>query len=191
MVNKILFCQSSAKIYGVIYADPSWRFEVYSRDTGLDRDASNHYPVEDLDAIKARPVASIAAPDCVLFMWATVPTLMQAGEVMAAWGFKYKSHIVWLKKDRGGEKNRAGTGYWNRCVHETLLIATRGDIPAPAQGTQQDSVIAASIGEHSAKPEAFSEMIERLFPTLPKIELFARGKARPGWDAWGNEAEPR
>ena len=119
------------------------------------------------------------------FLWATVPTLMQAGEVMAAWGFRYKSHIVWLKKDRKGEKDRAGTGYWNCCVHEILLIGTRGDIPARAQGTQQDSVVAAPIGEHSAKPEAFAEMIERLYPTLPKIELFARGKARPGWDPWG------
>ena len=177
------------KIYGVIYADPAWRFEVYS--AGLDRDASNHYPVQALEKIKALDVASFAAPDCVLWLWATVPMLMQAGEVMKAWGFKYKSHIVWLKKDRGGEKDRAGTGYWYRCVHEILLTGTRGKIPGPAPGTQWDSVIAASIGEHSAKPKAFAEMIEQLYPTLPKIELFVRGKARPGWDAWGNEAEPR
>jgi N6-adenosine-specific RNA methylase IME4 len=75
-------------------------------------------------------------------------------------------------------------------VHETLLIGTRGKIPAPAQGTQPDSVFAASIGEHSAKPEVFAWMIERLYPTVPKIELFCRGKPRPGWRAWGNEAEP-
>jgi N6-adenosine-specific RNA methylase IME4 len=138
---------------------------------------------------KALDLASIAAPDSVLFLWATEPTLMLAGEVMAAWGFEYKSHIVWLKKDRRGEKDRAGTGYWNRCVHEILLIGTRGKVPAPAPGTQEDSVIAAPVGEHSAKPKAFAEMIERLFPNLPKVELFRRGKPRPGWDAWGLEAE--
>ena len=126
------------KVYGVIYADPPWPWASYSQITGMDRAPS--YPAMDLDAIKARDIASIAAPDCAPFLWATVPTLMQAGEVMAAWGFRYKSHIVWLKKDRGGEKDRAGTGYWNCCVHEIPLIGTRGDIPAPAQGTQQDSV---------------------------------------------------
>jgi N6-adenosine-specific RNA methylase IME4 len=72
-------------------------------------------------------------------------------------------------------------------VHEILLIGTRGAIPAPAQGTQQNSVIAAFVGEHSAKPAAFAKMIERHFPTLPKIELFAR-KAREGWARWGFEA---
>ena len=177
------------KVYGVAYADPPWPWVSYSQVTGMDRAPS--YPTMDLDAIKALDVHSIIAPDSVLFLWATVPTLMQAGEVMAAWGFTYKSHIIWLKKNRESEKDREGTGYWSRNVHEILLIGTRGKIPAPGQGTQLDSVIAASIGEHSAKPGAFTEMIERLYPTLPKIELFARGKPRPGWDTWGNEAEPR
>ena len=171
-----------------IYADPPWPWTAYSQITGMDRAPS--YPTMDLDAIKAL-TSSDRRADSVLFLWATVPTLMQAGEVMAAWGFTYQSQFVWLKKIREGEKNRPGTGYWSRNVHETLLVGTRGKIPAPAPGTQQDSVIAAPIGEHSAKPVVFAEMIERLFPTLPKIELFARGEARPGWDTWGNEAEPR
>jgi hypothetical protein len=96
--------------FGVIYADPPWRFEVYSRDTGLDRDASNHYPVQALEQIEALDVPSIAADDCVLFLWATVPTLMQAGEVMAAWGFVYKSCVTWAK-DRAGKKD---TGFATR-----------------------------------------------------------------------------
>ena len=100
-----------AKRFGVIYADPPWRFEVYSRDTGLDRDASNHYPVQALEKIKALDVASIAAPDSVLFLWATAPMLPEALEVMAAWGFEYRTHFVWAK-------DRAGTGYWNRNQHE-------------------------------------------------------------------------
>jgi N6-adenosine-specific RNA methylase IME4 len=173
------------KICGVIYADPPWPWAAYSEITGMDRAPS--YPTMDLDAIKALKVQSIAAPDSVLFLWATVPTHMQAGEVMAAWGFTYQTQFVWLKKIREGEKNRPGTGYWSRNVHETLLVGTRGKIPAPAPGTQQDSVIDAPVGEHSAKPEVFAEMIERHFPTLPKIELFAR-KAREGWARWGFEA---
>jgi N6-adenosine-specific RNA methylase IME4 len=170
------------KRYGVIYADPPWRFEVYSRDTGLDRDASNHYPVQTLEQIKTLAVAGIAAPDCVLFLWATGAMMPQALEVMAAWKFEYRSQFVWAK-------DRAGTGYWNRNQHELLLVGTRGDVPAPAPGAQWASLIEAPVGPHSAKPKVFAEMIEGLFPTLPKIELFARGKARPGWDVWGAEAE--
>jgi N6-adenosine-specific RNA methylase IME4 len=99
---------------------------------------------------------------------------------MEAWGFSYKSQIVWVK-------NRIGTGYWFRSQHELLLVGTRGHIPAPAMGTQVPSVIEAPVGRHSEKPSVFYEVIERYFPTLPKIELYARG-ARPGWDVWGLEA---
>ena len=170
-----------AKQYGVILADPEWRFEVYARETGMDRSPDNHYPTSPTEAIMARDVGSIAASDCVLFLWATAPMLPDALRVMDAWGFVYKSHVVW-------NKNRAGTGYWFRNRHELLLVGVRGDIPAPAMGTQAESVIAAPVGAHSAKPELFLELIERHFPTLPKIELNRRGPARAGWDAWGTEA---
>jgi N6-adenosine-specific RNA methylase IME4 len=169
-----------AKKYGVIYADPEWRFEVYSRDTGMDRAADNHYPTSGTDAICARPVADIAADDCALFLWATVPMLPDALRVMAAWGFDYKSHCIWAK-------DRIGTGYWFRNQHELLLVGTRGKIPAPAMGTQVASLFDAPVGKHSAKPVHFYELIESYFPTLPKIELNARA-ARLGWDAWGYEA---
>jgi N6-adenosine-specific RNA methylase IME4 len=166
--------------FGVIYADPEWRFEPYSDETGMDRAADNHYPTSALDAIKGRDVGSLAADDCVLFLWATVPMLPQALDVMAAWGFEYKSNFNW-------HKDRVGTGYWNRNRHEHLLVGTRGKIPAPAMGEQFDSSIEAPVGEHSAKPERFYEIIEAYFPTLPKIELNAR-VARPGWVRWGYEA---
>lgn len=168
------------KRYGVVLADPEWRFEPWSRDTGLDRAADNHYPTSCTEVIAARDVSSIAAPDCVLFLWATAPMLPHALLVMEAWGFEYRSNFVW-------GKDRIGTGYWNRNKHEHLLVGVKGDVPAPAMGTQWDSLIEASVGEHSAKPDAFLELIEAYFPNLPKIELNAR-RARPGWDAWGLEA---
>jgi N6-adenosine-specific RNA methylase IME4 len=127
-------------------------------------------------------VPSIAAADCVLFLWATAPMLPQALSVMDAWGFEYRSNYVWLK-------DRIGTGYWNRNAHEHLLIGVRGNIPAPAPGTQWDSVVEAPVGEHSAKPSIFLEMIEEYYPNLPKIELNCRGKGRQGWAVWGNEAK--
>jgi N6-adenosine-specific RNA methylase IME4 len=166
---------------GVIVADPEWRWEPWSRETGMDRAADNHYPTSVLDVIKSRNVAVIAAKDCILFLWATVPMLPHALAVMEAWGFDYKSHYVWAK-------DKIGTGYWNRNKHELLLIGTRGNVPAPAPGSQWDSLIEAPVGEHSEKPEIFLGMIEEYFPNLPKIELNRRGQPRPGWDAWGNEA---
>jgi N6-adenosine-specific RNA methylase IME4 len=168
------------KKYGVILADPEWQFEPYSRDTGLDRAADNHYPTSGTDAICARPVQDIAADDCALFLCATSPMLPDALRVMAAWGFTYKSQAIW-------RKDRIGTGYWFRNQHELLLVGTRGNIPAPAPGTQWPSVIDAPVGKHSEKPDAFYELIESYFPNLPKIELNAR-RARAGWDSWGNEA---
>jgi N6-adenosine-specific RNA methylase IME4 len=186
----------------VIYADPPWRWETWSRETGLDRAPEAHYDTMTIEEIMALDVPSIAADDCVLFLWATSPLLLRAGrDVMeGAWKFTYKTSIYW-------PKNKAATGYCVRGKHELLLIGTRGAIPAPLPGQQGESIIEtpdlveliergdsmaieASVGAHSAKPAAFAELIERWFPDpVPKIELFHRGAPRPGWAAWGNEAE--
>ncbi len=176
---KTLFPRFPSGPYGVIYADPPWKFNVWS-EQGLDRAAENHYPVMDVDSIRSLGPFLPAAGDCVLFLWATAPMLVAALQVMASWGFDYKSSCVW-------HKNVAGTGYWNRSRHELLLVGTRGNVPAPAQGTQWSSVLEAPIGKHSEKPNCFHAMIEEYFPHLPKIELFAR-RARPNWDSWGLDA---
>jgi N6-adenosine-specific RNA methylase IME4 len=170
------------KRFGVIIADPEWQWEPWSHETGMDRAAANHYPTSCLSVIKSRDVPSIAAKNCVLFLWATVPMVPHALAVMASWGFDYKSHYCW-------GKDKFGTGFWNREKHELLLIGTRGKIPCPSPGTQRDSLIMAPRSRHSEKPECFLEMIEQYYPNVPKIELNRRGKPRPGWEAWGNEAE--
>jgi N6-adenosine-specific RNA methylase IME4 len=130
-----------------------------------------------LDVIKERDVPSIAADDCVLFLWATVPMLPQALEVMEAWGFDYRSHVIWFKPI-------AGTGYWFRNKHELLLVGVKGDVPAPAMGTQWGSLMTGEAGRHSAKPDWQYHLAEMFYPNLPKIELNAR-RCRPGWDSWG------
>jgi N6-adenosine-specific RNA methylase IME4 len=174
--------------FNVIVEDFEWDFKVYSRDTGMDRHAANHYPVSD-NAHTAEEIVErtherflCAADDCVLFMWATVPYLDVAIDVLRLRGFRYVSNYAW-----GNEK--IGTGHWNRNRHEHLLIGIRGNIPAPAPGTQWDSLILAPVGEHSVKPECFLEMVEDYYPNLPKIELNRRGPPRDGWYAWGYEAE--
>jgi N6-adenosine-specific RNA methylase IME4 len=168
------------KRYGVILADPEWRFEPWSRETGLDRSPDNHYPTSVTEVIAARPVQDIAAKDCALFLWATVPMLPHALAVMAAWGFDYRTHIVW-------KKDKLGTGYWFRNLHELLLLGIRGNVPAPAPGDQWGSILEAAVGEHSEKPSCFHALVEAYFPHLPKIELNAR-RAREGWDSWGLDA---
>lgn len=167
----------NTKLYNVIYADPPWRFSPYSRETGMDRAADNHYPTLPLEDITAMKVP--AADDCVLYLWSTVPMLRYAMAVIEAWGFEYRSAWCW-------GKDKAGTGYWGRDKFELLLIAVKGDVPAPSPGTQPENLIQAPVGKHSQKPTAFRDIILELFPNLPKVELFARDKAE-GWDTWGNE----
>jgi N6-adenosine-specific RNA methylase IME4 len=170
-------------LYGLIVTDCEWQFETWS-EKGKDRAADNHYPTtptEELIEQRAAMVRKIAANDCVLYVWATVPMLPQALQFMAACGFEYKSHQVWIK-------DQIGTGYWFRNAHELLLVGTKGNIPAPAPGAQFASAIQAPVGEHSAKPELFLEQIEKYFPTLPKIELNRRCLPRQGWSAWGDQA---
>ena len=181
---ELIAAGAAGKRYGVIYADPEWRFEPYSRETGMDRAADNHYPTSPLDVIKSRPVNEIAAHDSVLFLWATRPMLPQALAVVEAWGFAYKSCTVWGKRREGEAR---GPGYVFTDESELLLYATRGQVPAPAPGTQWPSLIIAPVGRHSEKPHRFRELIESYFPTLPKIELNARALF-PGWDVFGAEA---
>ena len=127
------------------------------------------------------PVSSkIAAEDAILFLWSTSPMLYKAMKVIDAWGFAYKTCMVWVK-------DKIGMGHFVRQRHELLLLATRGRIPTPATTTRNDSVVEAPRGKHSEKPEVFRELIEKMYPGVPKIELFAR-VAPDGWDTWGKEA---
>ena len=152
----------------------------------MDRAADNHYPTSALEVIKSRDVASIAADDCVLFLWATAPMLPLRVRGHECLGFRISVRLVWLK-------DRNGTGYWNRNAHEQLLIGMRGNVPRRRPTPNRDSVVEAPVGEHSAKPQVFLEMVEREYTqsSCAKIELNCRGPAPPGMGAWGNEAEDR
>jgi hypothetical protein len=115
-----------AGVYNVIYADPPWRFGDGTTDPS--RAIENQYPTLALDEIKAVPVASKAAKDCILFLWSTAPLLAESLEVVTAWGFMYKSCAVW-------DKERIGMGHYFRIQHEHLLVATRGCAPGKARTT--------------------------------------------------------
>jgi len=117
-----------------------------------------------------------------LFMWSTAPHLPEALQVMQSWDFEYVTHMVWVK-------DKIGLGYWVRNQHELLLIGRRGDMLTPAFENRPSSVFNAARRAHSQKPDEAYEIIERAYPELPKIELFARGEARLGWAVWGNQAQ--
>ena len=203
--------------FGVVVADPQWGRTAYSEESGMGRHASNHYPTANGseetqdDAIKALPVASLAADHCVLGLWCT--DAHRGVDVMRAWGFTPKSYFVWVKDVISGQISpremlhkgdiltvvgAAGMGHWNRDRCEIMLIGVRGKPVAPAPGTQGERVWFAARGEHAAtradshsdKPDCSLEWFERHWPNTPKVELNAR-RPRAGWGAWGNEIERR
>jgi len=163
-------------VFPVIYADPPWEYDFPISDS---RRIENQYPTMSLDVIMSLPVNDIAADDAILFLWATTPFLRKGLLVMQAWGFDYRTSMVWVKPS-------IGPGQWVRQRHEYLLIGVRGDIPTPKGEDKPDSVIEAPREEHSKKPEIVYDIIERMYPELPKVELFSRRK-RENWAAWGNE----
>ena len=133
----------------------------------------------DLEEIKTLNVPSLMAPDCIVYLWTTAPKLADALDLLKAWGLTYKSDMVWVK-------DRMGMGYWARQRHELLLIGVRGTPIPPEASKRPDSVVEAPRGRHSQKPDSVYELLEDLYPSVPRIELFARER-RPGWDSWGNE----
>jgi N6-adenosine-specific RNA methylase IME4 len=167
------------QLYSVIYADPPWRYESWSNETGMDRAPDNHYPTMSTAEICAIDVP--AAANAVLFLWRTPPMMVHAMRVMTAWGFDYRTEWIWTKP-------HAGLGYWNRSKHEVLMLGVRGRVPAPAPGDQFDSVIQAKLGKHSEKPVIFRQMIDAMFTSQRGLEMFSRSNA-PGWDSWGNQVQ--
>lgn len=169
--------------FGLIMADPPWSYEMRS-EKGYGRAPEAHYRTMDLAAIKAMPVEVLAARDCVLWLWALGPQLPQALEVIAAWGFTFKTSGHWAKVGESG-KQHFGTGYILRNAGEPYIIATRG---APKTTRSVRSVIIAPVREHSRKPDEAFAAAERLMPDVQRLELFSRQR-REGWSVWGNEVD--
>ena len=168
--------------FRVVYADPPWAYND-GRNTGDHRESTgalDHYNVEGLEALKEFDVKSIAAPDSVLFCWATFPLLADALALVAAWGFKYKTAFVW-------DKGHGAFGNYHDADAELLLVATRGSC-LPEADKKEKQIQRFPRGKHSAKPDEWRDLIDRLYPSGPRIELFRRGDRPAGWTIWGAEA---
>ena len=169
-------------VYDIIYADPPWDYRGQlqhagpgGRDTG---GAKRHYPTVTLDDLKKLDVASIAADDSLLFMWATNPHLDQAIDLGKAWGFAWATvAFVW-------DKARVNPGSYTLSQCELCLVFKRGKIPRPRGARNVRQLVVAERGPHSSKPDEVRNRIDCMFPKQAKIELFARERVR-GWDSWG------
>lgn len=183
------------KKYNVIYADPPWSYNDRS-GRGYKHSAREKYDTMTLDDIKKMPIHSLSEPNAVLFLWATIPLLPEAFEVMAAWGFTYKTNLTWVKRHLIKPPAKF-MGYWFRGGVEHLLIGIKGEVkPFRSQG---NSYLESQATKHSRKPECFRKLIEEVtitsFAEPKRVELFARSAKEDffpdhhlqGWDVFGNE----
>lgn len=159
--------------FSVIYADPPWQYD----NSGLNTSAENQYPTMPIEQICELPINKLTEETSVLFLWATNPLLPEALRVIDAWGFSYKTNLVWIKG------TGAGIGWFEKSAHEILIIAVKKNTPHPA--LRPVSYFEEFRTVHSRKPERAYEIIESMYPGN-KIELFSRNN-REGWEAWGNE----
>lgn len=177
-----------SKLYNIIYADPPWEYEQKSTGNGNVSGAADKYNTMKISDIQALPIKNIIDNDAVLFLWATVPLLSDAMTLFPAWGFKYKSLIVWEKT------GVYGMGNWVRIQEELLLFGVRGKVKPFKH--QEKNIYRHPVCDHSAKPHFFRELIMKLpkFEKQNRLELFARSRKGmfqdyeyEGWDVFGNE----
>lgn len=188
--------------YRTILADPPWRFKNWGMDEQAKRgeawarrNGRSPYDCMDTSDICKLPVVDVAERDCTLLLWATNPKLEDAFEVIRAWGFTYRTMLTWVKMHRAAAP-RIGLGYHARSATEHLLVAARGDAPAPDVACRPCSALFHPIGAHSAKPDLQYEIAEG-YPG-PYLEMFHRPRSgglidmsRPDWTYTGNEVTGR
>lgn len=174
--------------FPTILADPPWQFMNKTGKVAPEHKRLARYDTMKLDEIAALPVAQIAAPMAHLYLWCPNALLPEGIAVLKAWGFTYKSNIVWHKVRKDGGSDGRGVGFYFRNVTENILFGVRGkNARTLAPGRRQVNLLATRKREHSRKPDEQYEIIEACSPG-PFLELFARG-TRKGWAMWGNQAD--
>lgn len=174
--------------FATVLADPPWQFQNRTGKVAPEHRRLSRYATMSLDEIKSLPVAQACSATAHLYLWVPNALLPEGLAVLAAWGFDYKSNIVWHKVRKDGGPDGRGVGFYFRNTTELILFGVRGkQARTLAPGRSQVNIICSRKREHSRKPDEAYELIERCSPG-PFLELFARG-ARRGWSAWGNQAE--
>jgi N6-adenosine-specific RNA methylase IME4 len=174
--------------FGTVLADPPWQFQNRTGKVAPEHRRLSRYGTLTLDAIKRLPVAAAAAPVAHLYLWVPNALLPEGIATMQAWGFQYKSNLVWHKIRKDGGSDGRGVGFYFRNVTELILFGVRGKAARTLKpGRTQVNYLSSRKREHSRKPDEQYKLIEACSPG-PFLELFARGD-RPGWTGWGNQAD--
>lgn len=187
VANRSLFSASpEAGPFRTILADPPWRFQNRTGKMAPEHLRLARYATLTVPELEALPVQEVAAEKAHLYLWVPNALLAEGLTVMQAWGFEYKTNLVWYKTRKDGGPDGRGVGFYFRNVTELVLFGIRGkDNRTLAPGRRQVNLVSERKREHSRKPEQLYEVIEACSPG-PRLELFARS-ARPGWAQWGDE----
>ena len=171
--------------YSTILADPPWQFQNRTGKMAPEHKRLLRYPTMELKEIMELPIPKLAAARSHLYLWVPNALLQEGLKVMEAWGFTYKTNIVWYKIRKDGGPDGRGVGFYFRNVTELLLFGLRGSMRTLQPGRTQVNLVSTRKREHSRKPDEIYDLIEQCSPG-PYLELFARF-GREGWDQWGNE----
>lgn len=175
------------KKFSTVLADPPWQFTNRTGKMAPEHKRLNRYSTMSLQQILELPVHLAVETPAHLYLWVPNALLQEGLSVMNAWGFTYKTNLIWHKVRKDGEPDGRGVGFYFRNTTEMILFGVRGRLRTDSAGRRQVNIIRSMKQEHSRKPEALYDIIEACSPS-PYLELFARGK-RPGWVVWGNQAE--
>lgn len=173
--------------FSTVLADPPWRFQNRTGKMAPEHRRLSRYGTMSMDDIMALPVDQVARPKAHLYLWVPNALVQEGLDVMKAWGFTYKSNIIWYKTRKDGGPDGRGVGFYFRNVTEIILFGIRGANNRTLDaGRRQTNIIVSRKREHSRKPDEQYRIIERCSPSA-YLELFARHE-RDGWTQWGNEA---
>lgn len=174
--------------FHTLLADPPWQFQNRTGKMAPEHKRLNRYSTLQLEDIKKIPVQEALDDPAHLYLWVPNALIHEGLEVMKAWGFSYKTNLVWYKIRKDGGPDGRGVGFYFRNVTELVLFGVRGKSARTLDpGRTQVNIISSRKREHSRKPDELYDVIEQCSPG-PYLELFARGK-RPNWHQWGNQVE--
>lgn len=180
--------KTNGRKFSTILADPPWQFQNRTGKVAPEHKRLNRYSTMTLEEIKELPVASASADTSHLYLWVPNALLPEGMAVLMAWGFQYKSNLIWHKIRKDGGPDGRGVGFYFRNVTEMVLFGVKGkNARTLAPGRSQVNFLKTQKREHSRKPDEFYNIVESCSPG-PYLEMFARG-SRPGWSTWGNQAE--
>jgi N6-adenosine-specific RNA methylase IME4 len=185
--TQVCTCSGISGKFGAILIDPPWQFANRTGKVGPEHKRLHRYQTLNFEEIAALPIDKLALPKSHLYLWCPNALLLEALTIMKAWGFTYKTNIVWYKVRKDGGPDGRGVGFYFRNVTELLLFGVKGNLRTLQPGRTQVNMLMSRKREHSRKPEAVYDLIERCSPG-PYLELFARARAK-GWVQWGDELD--